>query len=164
MMMFEEMGDEEIDVDELERRMWRDKMKLKRLKEMSRSKEGVDPAKQRRRREQARRKQMSYTGWYLEVHAENDGMLRDSRRRYSLLQQLDPNEDELITNLDFSLKRKQANEKTVIMDQKFIRAEAFNVLTMNYVMVFRTDLPETIINLLALTEVLPVWSFPKLSN
>ncbi|KAH0666946.1 hypothetical protein KY290_029103 [Solanum tuberosum] len=51
--------EEEIDVDELERRMWRDKMKLKRLKEMSKSKEGVDPAKQRQSQEQARRKKMS---------------------------------------------------------------------------------------------------------
>ncbi|OIS96220.1 PREDICTED: ETHYLENE INSENSITIVE 3-like 1 protein [Nicotiana attenuata] len=51
--------DEEIDVDELERRMWRDKMKLKRLKEMTKSKEGVDPAKHRQSQEQARRKKMS---------------------------------------------------------------------------------------------------------
>ncbi|XP_047980022.1 protein ETHYLENE INSENSITIVE 3-like [Salvia hispanica] len=48
--------DDEIDVDELERRMWRDKMRLKRLKEMSKGKEGVDAAKSQ---EQARRKKMS---------------------------------------------------------------------------------------------------------
>nr|GLL31480.1 protein ETHYLENE INSENSITIVE 3-like isoform X1 [Ipomoea trifida] len=51
--------EEDIDVDELERRMWRDKMKLKRLKENNKSKEGVDPAKQRQSVEQARRKKMS---------------------------------------------------------------------------------------------------------
>ncbi|CAN6884813.1 unnamed protein product [Brassica oleracea] len=53
--------DDEIDVDELERRMWRDKMRLKRLKELDKSgsKEGVDAAKQRQSQEQARRKKMS---------------------------------------------------------------------------------------------------------
>lgn len=51
--------DEEIDVDELERRMWRDKMRLKRLKEMNKGKEGSDVAKQRQSQEQARRKKMS---------------------------------------------------------------------------------------------------------
>ncbi|CAI9781356.1 unnamed protein product [Fraxinus pennsylvanica] len=51
--------DDEIDVDELERRMWRDKMRLKRLKEMSKGKEGDDAAKQRQSQEQARRKKMS---------------------------------------------------------------------------------------------------------
>ncbi|KAH0934469.1 hypothetical protein HID58_011586 [Brassica napus] len=51
--------DEEIDVDELERRMWRDKMRLKRLKEQKDNiKEGA--AKQRQSsQEQARRKKMS---------------------------------------------------------------------------------------------------------
>lgn len=51
--------DEEMDVDELERRMWKDKMRLKRLKEQSRGKEGIDMAKQRQSQEQARRKKMS---------------------------------------------------------------------------------------------------------
>ncbi|KAL0460864.1 UNVERIFIED_CONTAM: protein ETHYLENE INSENSITIVE 3 [Sesamum latifolium] len=52
--------DEEIDVDELERRMWRDKMLHKRLKEMNKGKVGVtDAAKQRQSQEQARRKKMS---------------------------------------------------------------------------------------------------------
>ncbi|GLT43252.1 hypothetical protein SLA2020_172160 [Shorea laevis] len=51
--------DEEIDVDELERRMWRDKMRLKKLKEQSKGKEGIDNAKQRQSQEQARRKKMS---------------------------------------------------------------------------------------------------------
>ncbi|KAH6774845.1 Ethylene insensitive 3 family protein [Perilla frutescens var. frutescens] len=52
--------DEEIDVDELERRIWRDKMQLKRLKETNKGKEGVDSLKQRQQsQEQARRKKMS---------------------------------------------------------------------------------------------------------
>ncbi|XP_073270175.1 protein ETHYLENE INSENSITIVE 3-like [Primulina huaijiensis] len=51
--------DEEMDVDELERRMWRDKLRLKRLKEMNKGKEGVDSDKQRQSQEQARRKKMS---------------------------------------------------------------------------------------------------------
>ncbi|KAE8712142.1 Protein ETHYLENE INSENSITIVE 3 [Hibiscus syriacus] len=51
--------DEEIDVDELERRMWRDKMRLKRLKEQNKCKEGIDITKQRQSQEQARRKKMS---------------------------------------------------------------------------------------------------------
>nr|ATE62978.1 EIN3-like2 protein [Petunia x hybrida] len=55
----DDYSDDEIDVDELERRMWRDKMKLKRLKEITKSKEGVDPAKHRQSQEQARRKKMS---------------------------------------------------------------------------------------------------------
>nr|KYP38936.1 Protein ETHYLENE INSENSITIVE 3 [Cajanus cajan] len=55
----DDYSDEEIDVDELERRMWRDKMRLKRLKEQSKGKEGVDAVKQRQSQEQARRKKMS---------------------------------------------------------------------------------------------------------
>ncbi|MED6183065.1 Protein ETHYLENE INSENSITIVE 3, variant 2 [Stylosanthes scabra] len=55
----DDYSDEEIDVDELERRMWRDKMRLKRLKEQSKAKEGIDAAKQRQSQEQARRKKMS---------------------------------------------------------------------------------------------------------
>lgn len=53
--------DDEVDVDELERRMWRDKMRLKRLKEQqSKCKEEVDASKQQRQsQEQARRKKMS---------------------------------------------------------------------------------------------------------
>nr|GME11249.1 ETHYLENE INSENSITIVE 3-like 1 protein [Ipomoea batatas] len=54
----DDYSDDEMDVEELERRMWRDKMKLKRLKEMNKSKEG-DGAKQRQSQEQARRKKMS---------------------------------------------------------------------------------------------------------
>ncbi|RDX58432.1 Protein ETHYLENE INSENSITIVE 3, partial [Mucuna pruriens] len=55
----EDYSDEEIDVDELERRMWKDKMRLKRLREQSRAKDGTDAAKQRQSQEQARRKKMS---------------------------------------------------------------------------------------------------------
>uniref|UniRef100_A0A2P2LS99 EIN3-like family protein n=1 Tax=Rhizophora mucronata TaxID=61149 RepID=A0A2P2LS99_RHIMU len=57
--MEDDYSDEEIDVDELERRMWKDKMRLKRLKEQNRSKDGIDVAKQRQSQEQARRKKMS---------------------------------------------------------------------------------------------------------
>ncbi|KAF5729363.1 hypothetical protein HS088_TW21G01528 [Tripterygium wilfordii] len=52
-------SDEDMDVDELERRMWRDRMLLKRLKEQNKNKEGIDSAKQRQSQEQARRKKMS---------------------------------------------------------------------------------------------------------
>lgn len=55
----DDSDDEEVDVDELEKRMWRDKMRLKRLKEQSKSKQGVDEAKKRLSQEQARRKKMS---------------------------------------------------------------------------------------------------------
>ncbi|KAL9268935.1 ETHYLENE INSENSITIVE 3-like protein [Drosera capensis] len=55
----DDYSDEEIDVDELERRMWRDKLRLKRLKEQTKTKDGVDVAKQRQTQEQARRKKMS---------------------------------------------------------------------------------------------------------
>ncbi|KAE9596271.1 hypothetical protein Lal_00048821 [Lupinus albus] len=55
----DDYSDEELDVDELERRMWRDKMRLKRLKEQNKPKEGIDAAKQRQSQEQARRKKMS---------------------------------------------------------------------------------------------------------
>ncbi|XP_014515606.1 protein ETHYLENE INSENSITIVE 3-like [Vigna radiata var. radiata] len=55
----DDFSDEEIGVDELERRMWKDKMRLKRLKEQSKSKEGIDAVKQRQSQEQARRKKMS---------------------------------------------------------------------------------------------------------
>nr|GME04133.1 ETHYLENE INSENSITIVE 3-like 1 protein [Ipomoea batatas] len=66
MMMFDDMGscneysDDKMDVEELEikRRIWRDKMKLKQLKEKKKSKEG-DEAKQMQCEEQARRKKMS---------------------------------------------------------------------------------------------------------
>ena len=55
----DDYSDEEMDVDELERRMWRDRMLLRRLKEQNKGKEGADNAKQRQSQEQARRKKMS---------------------------------------------------------------------------------------------------------
>ncbi|XP_027346205.1 protein ETHYLENE INSENSITIVE 3-like [Abrus precatorius] len=55
----DDYSDEETDVDELERKMWRYKMRLKRRKEQSKSKEGIDAVKQRQSQEQARRKKMS---------------------------------------------------------------------------------------------------------
>ncbi|XP_004501972.1 ETHYLENE INSENSITIVE 3-like 1 protein [Cicer arietinum] len=58
-MVDDDYSDEEIDVYELERRMWRDKMRLKRLKEQIKPKEEFDAAKQRQSQEQARRKKMS---------------------------------------------------------------------------------------------------------
>lgn len=58
-MVDDDFTDEEIEVDELERRMWRDKMKLKKLKESCNTKENMDTAKQRQSQEQARRKKMS---------------------------------------------------------------------------------------------------------
>lgn len=58
----DDYSDEEVDVDELERRMWKDRMLLKKLKDQQtkdKGKEGVDSAKQRQSQEQARRKKMS---------------------------------------------------------------------------------------------------------
>lgn len=55
----DEYTDEEIDVDELQRRMWRDKLRLKRLKEQKEGQNGADTVKQRQSQEQARRKKMS---------------------------------------------------------------------------------------------------------
>ncbi|CAL9094275.1 unnamed protein product [Musa acuminata var. zebrina] len=57
----DEESDEDIDVEELERRMWRDRMRLKRLREQqqNKNKEQGDTAKQHQSQEQARRKKMS---------------------------------------------------------------------------------------------------------
>ncbi|CAI8586627.1 unnamed protein product [Vicia faba] len=55
----DDYNDEEMDVDELERRMWREKMRLKRLKEQTNSREGIDAAKERQFQEHARMKKMS---------------------------------------------------------------------------------------------------------
>ncbi|CAM8897911.1 unnamed protein product [Rhodiola kirilowii] len=57
----DDYSDEELDLDELEKRMWRDKMRLKKLKEQIKSKDGADAdaAKQKQSQEQARRKKMS---------------------------------------------------------------------------------------------------------
>ncbi|KAK8584533.1 hypothetical protein V6N13_138493 [Hibiscus sabdariffa] len=51
--------DEEVDVEELERKLWRDKMRLKRLKEQQKGKDMIEVTKQRQSQEQARRKKMS---------------------------------------------------------------------------------------------------------
>uniref|UniRef100_A0A7N0UY82 Ethylene insensitive 3-like DNA-binding domain-containing protein n=1 Tax=Kalanchoe fedtschenkoi TaxID=63787 RepID=A0A7N0UY82_KALFE len=59
-VLYEDSSDDDIDVDELERRMWRDKMRIKRLRERQKSKEGDDGSKkQQQSEEQARRKKMS---------------------------------------------------------------------------------------------------------
>lgn len=55
----DDFSEEEIEVDELEKRIWRKKMRLKRLKEITKGKECVDSVKQRLSQEQARRKKMS---------------------------------------------------------------------------------------------------------
>ncbi|KAG6531077.1 protein ETHYLENE-INSENSITIVE 3-like 1a [Zingiber officinale] len=57
----DEESDEDLDIEELERRMWRDRMRLKRLKEQqySKTKDLGDAAKQFQSQEQARRKKMS---------------------------------------------------------------------------------------------------------
>ncbi|XP_072975031.1 protein ETHYLENE-INSENSITIVE 3-like 1a [Typha angustifolia] len=57
----DEESDDDIDIEELERRMWRDRMRLKRLKEQqqNRNKDQGDALKQRQSQEQARRKKMS---------------------------------------------------------------------------------------------------------
>ncbi|XP_052185264.1 ETHYLENE INSENSITIVE 3-like 1 protein [Diospyros lotus] len=52
-------SDEDIEIDELRRRMWKDRMKLKRLKERKKDNEVVDGAKQQLAEEQARKKKMS---------------------------------------------------------------------------------------------------------
>lgn len=55
-----DLSDEEIDIDALERRMWMDKMRIKRLKERQKSKEGNESCKRSQLSlEQARRKKMS---------------------------------------------------------------------------------------------------------
>ncbi|CAA2963833.1 ETHYLENE INSENSITIVE 3-like 1 [Olea europaea subsp. europaea] len=55
----EDCSDEEMDVDELERRMWRDRMLLRRLKQKKNKESIDDSAKQRQSQDQARRKKMS---------------------------------------------------------------------------------------------------------
>lgn len=52
-------SDDDLDADELERRMWRDRLRLRRLKEQNKGKDVADVAKQRQSQEQARRKKMS---------------------------------------------------------------------------------------------------------
>lgn len=55
----EDLSDDEIDVDELEKRMWRDRLRLKRLKDRQRLKGQGDRPRQQQSHEQARRKKMS---------------------------------------------------------------------------------------------------------
>ncbi|KAJ8756357.1 hypothetical protein K2173_025169 [Erythroxylum novogranatense] len=55
----ETYGDEDMDIDELQRQMWRDRLLLIRLKDQNNRKEGVNNAKQRQSHEQALRKKMS---------------------------------------------------------------------------------------------------------
>lgn len=55
----DDFSDDEIDVDELEKRMWRDRIRLKRIKERQKLKNHGDRPKQRQSQEQARRKKMS---------------------------------------------------------------------------------------------------------
>ncbi|GLJ50179.1 hypothetical protein SUGI_1067740 [Cryptomeria japonica] len=55
----EDLSEDEIDVDELEKRMWKDRIRLRRIKEQHKGKEQTDTAKQRQSQEQARRKKMS---------------------------------------------------------------------------------------------------------
>ncbi|KAK8942690.1 ETHYLENE INSENSITIVE 3-like 1 protein [Platanthera zijinensis] len=57
----DEGSDEDLDAEELERRIWRDRLRLKRLKELqqNKNKEIGDSTKQRQSLEQARRKKMS---------------------------------------------------------------------------------------------------------
>eukprot|EP00252_Welwitschia_mirabilis_P012132 TRINITY_DN26_c0_g1_i1.p1 TRINITY_DN26_c0_g1~~TRINITY_DN26_c0_g1_i1.p1 ORF type:complete len:654 (+),score=129.52 TRINITY_DN26_c0_g1_i1:911-2872(+) len=59
MLHDEEFSEDEIDVDELERRMWKDRIRLRRMKEQNKGKDNNDTAKQRQSQEQARRKKMS---------------------------------------------------------------------------------------------------------
>lgn len=51
--------DEPMDIDELEKRMWKDRMRHKRLKELQKAKEASEKPKQKQSHEQARRKKMS---------------------------------------------------------------------------------------------------------
>lgn len=55
----EDFSDDDIDVDELEKRMWRDRIRLKRIKEQQKLKCQGDRPKQRQSQEAARRKKMS---------------------------------------------------------------------------------------------------------
>eukprot|EP00250_Pteridium_aquilinum_P016007 c22886_g1_i1 orf=1455-3350(-) len=55
----EDFSDDEIDVDELEKRMWRDRIRLKRIKEQQKLKCHGDRPRQRQSQEAARRKKMS---------------------------------------------------------------------------------------------------------
>lgn len=53
------LSEDDIDVDELEKQMWKDRIRLRRIKEQRKGKYHSDTAKQRQSQEQARRKKMS---------------------------------------------------------------------------------------------------------
>eukprot|EP01018_Ginkgo_biloba_P020646 Gb_03292 [translate_table: standard] len=53
------LSEDEIDVDELEKRMWKDRLRLRRIKEHQKENYDGDSVKQRQSQEQARRKKMS---------------------------------------------------------------------------------------------------------
>uniref|UniRef100_A0A0C9RMI2 TSA: Wollemia nobilis Ref_Wollemi_Transcript_10848_3223 transcribed RNA sequence n=1 Tax=Wollemia nobilis TaxID=56998 RepID=A0A0C9RMI2_9CONI len=55
----EYVSEDEADVDELEKRMWKDRIRLRRIKERRKVNDVVDNAKERQSQEQARRKKMS---------------------------------------------------------------------------------------------------------
>ncbi|KAJ7218345.1 hypothetical protein O6H91_22G015100 [Diphasiastrum complanatum] len=55
----EDISDEEIAVEDLEKRMWRDRIRLKHMKEEQKFRELTDKPKQKQSQEQARRKKMS---------------------------------------------------------------------------------------------------------
>lgn len=55
----DEVSDEEIDMDELEKRMWKDRIKLRRMKERQRTSDHAEKPRQKQSQEQARRKKMS---------------------------------------------------------------------------------------------------------
>ncbi|KAH7421637.1 hypothetical protein KP509_13G068800 [Ceratopteris richardii] len=55
----EDISDDDIDVDELERRMWRDRVRWKRIKERQKLNSQGDRRKQKQSQEAARRKKMS---------------------------------------------------------------------------------------------------------
>lgn len=58
-MAEDEVSDEEIDVDELEKRMWKDRIRLRRIKEKQKVYDQAEKPKQKQSQEQARRKKMS---------------------------------------------------------------------------------------------------------
>lgn len=58
-MVEEEVSDEEIDMDDLEKRMWKDRIRLRRMREKQRVNDQAEKPKQKQSQEQARRKKMS---------------------------------------------------------------------------------------------------------
>ncbi|MCO5575704.1 hypothetical protein L7F22_029507 [Adiantum nelumboides] len=58
-MVEDEVSDEEIDMEELEKRMWKDRIKLKRMKEKQKTSDHAENPRQRQSQEQACRKKMS---------------------------------------------------------------------------------------------------------